>query len=1083
MSELTVPPDQDHRTRAWQTFDRTLDVSAGAGTGKTRVLVDRYLAWVLGQAWSTLDDARPSSVVGSILAITFTEKAAGEMQERIARSLRVMCGQPAGLSEVETAYVQGLAVEMAEYFGVSSDAMAERAALMLAQAHRMEVSTIHSFCARVLRTWPLEAGLHPELDVDVDGRRRKKAVRRAFVEATQEGLRTEDGPRWARLLDELKETTLQQLMVAALDSGFEDKLAPAPHCESLAAFCAELFDEANGIRDQVARGSQNKHNRVCDGLATAAEVLRRPGFAEDPRGSMSDDEHAAVAELAKELDGYPSSKKVLGLLGEAFRDAASLCARQLAEVSVVNQRVFADFLDLYGDALAGLRREMERAGTLSFDDLLRHTDRLLADRPSVARQLADRYGQILVDEFQDTDPVQCRILSAMADADPERARLFVVGDPKQSIYAFRNADLAAYEAFAARLGERLVLRASFRSQEQLVRALNAAFDRLFVARAGMQPGPQALAPTRAGRDDLPAVQVWDAGAADGEKRNAEQAREAEANAICRAVRALDAQLPDESGRRWSRFAVLSRVQSEAAGIVAVLEAAGVPCVVSGDKEFYRRQEVLDASNLLRVLLDEADAVAWVGLLRCPIGGGPDRVMVDLARAGFFARGDHIGAVRDAELGAPPDRARHLRRLATLVKTLSDLREALLTGPVDLWLEQVVERLPVPDVYASEYLGERKSANFLTVLSGFCDAAMEGSMPLQEWIDNVAGNLVGAQDESESALADETTDAVRIMSIHGSKGLQFDHVFVPRLDWQRSGGLSDEVSLTRGPSGWVVQAKVKGKAATTWGIGAIRERYKKVDEAETLRLLYVAATRARETLTLLGKRGSAPMARLVEAGFVEAPRAFCDEVHLDAHVQPPAEGPLPREEELAAAGLAFWRGAGAERNRAAAEPWVVSASTRPALDEDEVEVSVVSEDDGESARQLGIEVHALLEAWDDADMAGVSAEAAALYTGFMRSPLAERVRAARSVHRELPFVGPGSVGVIDLLLETDQGWVVVDYKTNAVADEAAAQQAALAYRAQGRAYLNAVKSALGTDDVTFEAWFVRGPWAVPVTLRA
>ncbi|MFT7623670.1 MAG: ATP-dependent exoDNAse (exonuclease V) beta subunit, partial [Myxococcota bacterium] len=134
----------------------------------------------------------------------------------------------------------------------------------------------------------------------------------------------------------------------------------------------------------------------------------------------------------------------------------------------------------------------------------------------------------------------------------------------------------------------------------------------------------------------------------------------------------------------------------------------------------------------------------------------------------------------------------------------------------------------------------------------------------------------------------------------------------------------------------------------------------------------------------------------------------------------------------------------------------------------------------AARELGIEVHALLEVWDGVDAPDLSeatAEAAEMVRTFLQTPLSQRVRSARQAFRELPFLGPGSVGIVDLLLETEDGWLVVDYKTNAVSSESEARAAAEAYRGQAHAYVAAVRGALQTSNVRFEAWFLRGPWAV------
>ncbi|MFT7626235.1 MAG: ATP-dependent helicase/nuclease subunit A, partial [Myxococcota bacterium] len=939
---MSTPIDQDARTRAWQTFDQSVDVTAGAGTGKTRVLVDRYLAWVLARGWAWPERATATSVVGSILAITFTEKAAGEMQERIGRSLRAMLGEPvASLSDFESDYVKRLAESFQEFFGISAETLAVRAKAVLEQSHRMEVSTIHAFASRVLRSWPLEAGVHPGFEVDVEGVLRRKLVRKAFVDATHAGLLGDEGPRWARAVSTFGEDRLLDLICAWLDTGSAGNLPAPPDLHAARTDCLALDRSLGQIAHLVKGGSAKKMERVRRGLKTAARALELPTLATDPRGTLVGEQREAVDGLNKDLKGFPPATMARLLPDSAgFAAAVERVRDTLTETLEADPAAFAEVAELYGPVLEAAQQAVLSEGLLSFDDLLGLTERVLTTQDGVAASLAERYGQLLVDEFQDTNPQQCRILDAVAKQD-DRARLFVVGDPKQSIYAFRQADLAAYESFCATLDLRLILRANFRSQKTLVEALNRGFDTLFIAEPGVQPGPQALEPTRDPRDEV-AVHVWDAGpAAKGQKRNAEEAREVEASAICRAILARVRAEAEAAGVQstspgWSRFAVLSRVQSEAAVTVRILEEAGIPCVVTGDKEFYRRQEVLDVVNLLRVILDPADALAWIGLLRCPLGAVPDRCLIDLAQAGFFAGDGQRDAVRAAEALAP-DRARDLRRVGVLVQTLEGLRVGLLDGPIDLWLEELLTRLPIPDLHATQYLGERKAANVLRVLESFCEAAVLGAVPLREWLEDVAQRLVGRQDESESALADETTDAVRVMSIHASKGLQFAHVFVPRLDWRKGGGANDEISLQQTPAGWVI----RGAGRSTWGGAAARRAAATTEQAETLRLLYVACTRAEETLSLVGRRVKAPMATMVEAGFLTQAawspavvRAFAEQVHADIDVTP-AEPESPASEAgLVRAAIGQRRRAEARWERARGRKLVQAASSAElALDDD------------------------------------------------------------------------------------------------------------------------------------------------------
>ena len=1092
------PPvaDAAARTQAWRVFDRNLNVAAGAGTGKTRVLVDRYLAWVLGEGWRRAGaDATPGKVIGSILAITFTEKAAGEMEERIGRSLRVLLGRsPDGVSKIEAEHVRSLGAQLTDHFELPSGLLEERARAVLRHGHRLEVSTIHAFAMSVLRAFPLEAGVHPAFQVDPSGAQRGRLIRRHFVDATRALLVGPRGPELARLLGEVDERTIFDLLTVLIDTGFDGALAPPPDLTRVAQRCVDMARVLRSSAPRVRGRSLGKLERI----AAAVEDLHGrieadpDAIAADPATHL---DIAALRQLGRDLADFPSQTvaAAMGPVSVAFGEWGAAVRRFAREAIKADPRRIGLALELYEPMVSAVRTALQAQGLLSFDDLLSRAEGLLTRSTVAAKALAARYQQILVDEFQDTNAGQCELLRRICAAEPDRARLFVVGDAKQSIYGFRGADLAAYEAFASELELNLTLQCSFRAQGRLTDALNEAFDRLFVYTPGLQPPPQPLRPTRAAVPGAAAVAIWDLSAPG---RMAEEARRIEAATIQRALLARDAEraqgsepAPAEGGRdplhppvpgpcpglegpRWSRYAVLSRVQSEASTIVEALESAGIPCVVSGDKEFYRRQEVLDASNLLRVLLDPADSVAWIGVLRSPLGGAPDRVLVDIADAGGFAGALTEEALATAERTATPERATHIRRIGQLVRTLKGLRGGLLDGPIDLWLESLLDQLPLLDLYAATWLGERKAANLSRVLRGFVEAATDGAVPLREWLEEVATRLVGRQEESESALADETTDAVRVMSIHASKGLQFDHVFVPRLDWRRRSGAghTDGAEATSTDGGWVLRLGVRH----TWGMGRAEEVAERAEAAEALRLLYVACTRARESLTLCGMLGpdqKGELAVAVQAGFrplVDGDRitwTAAEAVHPDQRAPERATIDVPPHQLIrAVASSALSARRAGRRSPIRHEPPEAVANNSASAD-------------------LGTAVHAALERWDGGvtPPPGLSPLVSAIVEPFLRSPLADRVRRADEVHRELPWIGPAGAGTIDLLLRRGHEWTIIDYKTTRVSDAADAAREAQAHRAQGRRYATALMEALGTDQVRFEVWFVRSSTAVELAL--
>jgi ATP-dependent helicase/nuclease subunit A len=1089
------PPDQEARTTAWQCFDKNIAVTAGAGTGKTRVLVDRHLAWILGEAWTRPEWNNAASVATSIVAITFTEKAAGEMADRIARSLRRIAGhEDAGLDEREGPYVDDLGLAIAAQWALTTDQVRARAQELVQQVHRLEVSTIHAFAANVLRRYPLAAQIRPDFQIDADRSQRRSLLTKRLIETTKDGLR---GPRSAdvvRILSTVGMDDLRALMEGWLDCDFDGVVGSPPDWVPVAEQCRSLAHILSDIEDNVGTRSQPKLLRLRDALQHVAALLDEHGdaFMADPRAWLEMTAGDAFRSLQKDkLSEYPAPTIAtkMGPAIDEFRAGALAVSAFVDEVVRADPALIDRIVAIYSPMVTETRRALRGAGILSYDDLLRLTRYVLTDHVPIATAIAEAHGQILVDEFQDTSPTQCAILQAVRRV-AKRPFLFVVGDPKQSIYSFRGADLAAYEEFVEGLDLQLKLTANFRSQAHLVTTLNEGFGRLFVETSHLQPAPQALSATVDPIADQDAVCLWDVQDGTDKRPKAEQVRIIEAKAIVDAIRTIDAS-DAANGPRWSRFAVISRVQTAAARIVDALEEAGIPCAVSGDKEFYRRQEVLDMANLLRVVRDPLDAVAWIGVLRSPLGAIPDRLLVDLAHSGFFRTIELHASVRTAQekLGdGDADRA-HLERLLGLIDVLDSLRESLATEPLHRWSERIHEQLPLWELYGTQYLGERKTANLQRVLRRFIQTALSGAMPLGEWLAEEAEKLVGAREETESALADETTDAVRILSIHAAKGLQFDHVFVPRLDWATNERKADASGLHRHNDQWIVQ--VAGNHS--WGLTAWSNRRSQIEEAETIRLLYVACTRARRSVILSGAKtstASRSMLPLVDRAFSmeHEPTAHrsASTIHPSADAdtarRPPSET-TPQEKALASKTPSWWRRRHEQCQATLERRLIASASTASAL-YDNTSSPHVEGGQRSAALALGDEVHQWLERWDGhaLDLTGASPEAAKILEPFVTSPLAQRVRDAKQVFREIPFVGVGPdgntvAGSMDLLMERSDGWTVVDYKTNRVRDQEDAEHLSEHYEGQASLYSHAVCQALGLDSVRFELWFVRGPYVV------
>ena len=503
------------RALAQREFVRPLLLEAGAGTGKTTTLVARVLAWSLGRGWSRAeaalrddagsDELPPERIAAQILrravAITFTEAAAAEMSVRVGEALL----------QVE----RGAAPPwlLAEALPANPGERRVRARALRGALDHLIVQTIHAYCRRLLVTHPLEARLHPRLEIDADGRLQSEAVREVLEERLADaytGAGDADllalaergiGPR--ELEEELLLLLGEGLGAAALEP---DPVAPARVTALFERLRARLeaFREVGGARLHAAGGA------AADAVACVDRVL-----ALCAEGSQGEAALAGVVEALRET--WPGrnrsrlknwgreqfTKKEALELGSAAPElptAASALVDVLDHVGSLDLELLALGRRVLGGLLAETESLLRARGIATFSALLSGARALLVDAPGVAARVRARIDQLVVDEFQDTDRRQCDIVRAIALEGPpeDRPGLFVVGDPKQSIYGWRNADLAAYQGFVdtalAAGGTREHLSVNYRSAPPILDEVERAVAPVMVERRAAQPAFEPLAP-------------------------------------------------------------------------------------------------------------------------------------------------------------------------------------------------------------------------------------------------------------------------------------------------------------------------------------------------------------------------------------------------------------------------------------------------------------------------------------------------------------------------------------------------------------------------------------------------------------
>ena len=886
---MSARQDALARRLAQSLFDRPLVVEAGAGTGKTATLVARVLCWALGPGWergrrdAAVGASSPpgpdeiaSAVMGGVVAITFTDAAAAEMATRVGEGL---------LQVARGAAPVGLAADLLPEDPAQRQL---RAVALLGALDALEVRTIHAFSARLLQEHAVSAGLHPAFGVDADGEQRARACREVVEEALVEGLGEAPDPD---LLDLASEGIGPASLVAATSAFLEQGVDPAeldgdPFApEHSAVLCSQLRQHLDATRVALVPivGGKGRTNlrELAPALEEVAEQLGpEPGIeaAVQVARALVDDHASALGKLRS--GRLTATELKLVDPPEPLKDAGGALARLLLFLARLDPARTRQVLRVVAPLLAGAHQRLRARGSLGFSELLVEAARLLRDRPAVGARVRQRLRQLLVDEFQDTDPLQCEIVSCLALDGPAESRpgLFIVGDPKQSIYGWRRADLQAYEEFVQQVvaqgGQRVSLTVNFRSVPAVLDAVEGAMRRVMRPRRGWQPEFQRLlacdklaqAPGFHSASQAP-VELWVPWAWQDQgdlrmlpdKQTKPPVRQVEAAAVARDIAALGTQ-----GVAWKDIAVLFRTTGDLPALVQALRDAGVPYAVERDRSYFQRREVFDAISLVAAVADPHDHVSLLGWLRSAVVGVPDAALLPLWRQGFpQAVGElqrpgspglaQVQAMVDraaAEVGAMTPPIPGLERVSGWAASARDalarlaaLRRSLAEDPVDRFVALLRSLSLVELTEAARYQGPWRLANLDRFFRGLQEGLAEGGdihAVLRVLREGLAGERQGEEGRPQEAAA----DAVQLMTIHKSKGLGFDHVYVVGLD---KAGMGDRAGADQVVDGraWSLLG------APSPGLLASQERSEAVGRAEGVRLLYVAMTRARQRLVLSG----------------------------------------------------------------------------------------------------------------------------------------------------------------------------------------------------------------------------------------
>jgi ATP-dependent helicase/nuclease subunit A len=1116
MSELLTLVDSQDRLLAETAWDRNVVVVAGAGTGKTTILVNRILNLLLRE---------PDPVaITEIVALTFTNKAATEMKQRLGAQLLRLAEQ-----------ADDIIATFRTRYHLTSEQVSERARVALEQMEKAQIGTLHSFAAHLLRIHPVESEIDPLFQED-DGSRFKELFHSCWDrwlddELGAAGLQHE---RWRRVLAGTTLGDLQQF-TASLAGDFVDVDELERQCRSLTLEGAlrDWVVATHGRAAALLAGQDRPKRRKVESMLAAAVQSLALVLEEGPPGLTHLPENERVI-MEKDLGKAPA-----GWDEATFQEAGSIIgfAQRLL---TVDQSYFQEVVTLVRPFLDHVRLGFLTSGWIAFDGLLARAKTLLRDHPAIRARIKQTYRAILVDEFQDTDPVQYEIIlylgeragtheTSWQNVDLEPGKLFIVGDPKQSIYAFRRADIEAFERVVEKIraggGGVYSLVTNFRSNGAVLDVVNNVFDRLFQPTEHVQPANERLAarPQRKPEVSVSGVQLrLVTSGEDDEEFDVQAATRAEAEALARWLKEelLAGSTVTDRDRREGplqpgHIALIFRKLTQAQIYLDALRRYDIAYITDGEKHFYRRQEIIDLVNLLRVIDNPHDTIALVGILRSPLGGMTDRDILALQQIEGL---DYQQRERLAIWNHP--QAVMVRRL---YERLAELHELAPLRPVPDAIDLVFERLPVLELAAASLHGEQAVANLRKTRDMAETLADRPHLTLTGFVDLMMTRLAEQPDEAESALAEESLDAVRVLTIHKAKGLEFPVVILPGLH-QGSKNPRKGPSIHHDWSSRCYSLQMGGRS----NLGAVLVDMKMAarEEAEQRRLLYVGMTRARDLLVLSGGQTTKPgqdtvLSLLGEAIPDEAAPSTTDQISIGTSRLTRVITPSMvvsrrrRQEPLSTMAPRLTLGPILIRRHERQVEWEQRRTTPRRLTPsslagsrpEAVSPRPVTEGEAELARLVGVCAHAILEQWDFTRprseistviaqtirrhvaqnqpqlIADVMEDLAALFERFLSSEPYKALQRATVLGREVPFVmplGEGQImeGVVDLIYRLDDRIWIADYKTDDVA-AGGVQTRADRYRSQAESYARAVASSLGLSSVSFQFIFLRPGVAINV----
>ena len=1062
MSSQFIPLDQEQRIRITSSLDETLFVEAGAGTGKTEALVGRIVALI----------TEGRATIGDIAAITFTELAAAELRERVRARLS---------SIVDNRDIP--------------ETHRERSRRAIRGFDSASIQTLHSFAGQLLRERPLDVGLPPSFEV---------------IESIESDINFQD--RWQLWLDEaLDSEDLAPTLAKAMSLGLRmDQLrdVAVSFYQNLdllpvefprvsppeSNVIQEIVDSRQVIQellplahndDDILLSHAKRVVSFADSLERigtennmALAVLSRHGRLSQNRGRVQDwDPHpqsgangcTALKSLLSELESEKNS--------ELDQWRSSLLCTLLENVRELATRYF---------------QERISNGKIEFQDLLVLARNLVRDHTDAREYFRSRFTHILIDEFQDTDPIQSEIavLLSTTGADLKNqpsdlipGKLFVVGDPKQSIYMFRGADISVSEDLKNFIPDgQLALSQNFRSQNSIISWLNPTFEKWM--------GGEDFSVSQV--EYHPISPMWDSicepnpmgvkfiGGALTEPAGV--AREIEAQSLASAVMQIKAEkwmVRDGSTSLreadYQDICVLLPTRTGLDALETALSGANIPYRLESQSMVLGTQDVQDLLNCLRAIDTPSDQVALVAALRSSVFACSDLELFEFVQGG--AELDYLSGIKGS--GPVQDALDLINRFH---------QDRLWMTPESLIEKFVRETRMVESCFALTRPRERwRRLRFvIDRAAAFTQVSNNSLRSYLDWIERQAEE--GAR-MVETPVPEPDEDAVRIMTIHASKGLEFPIVILAGIGGQPRSSLGPVIFDRAGKNAEVDLPAPGSRRFMTPGYSDAETEEKQKQDAERVRLMYVASTRAEDHLVLSLFRSEPRGTGSSFSYYLEQLTGRDSDLWSELVINTISLETTNIKYENSETGHLLgsddntrnsWIEERENKIKRGSVSTSIAATSLARLDKEEFDQGEISYRIGRGGTNLGRAVHSVLQTVNLEDTLGLEKicqaqanaegipyrwqEVASLSRTALESSIIKEAITSNGYYREVYVGAPvGSMvveGFVDLLFETEDGLVIVDYKTDPVTSSEEVDQLMDRYRIQGGSYALCLSEATG-----------------------